>query len=317
MTTQNWPQLKTISPAYQLIKERGLAKHLEELQAYGLTVIPPEKIGDPTILERARAAILKLTEDRTGVKHDIDTGEHGEFDVAGSNDSQYLIYSFFESDRVFEEIIQHKMTLPLVEYFIGTACQLSSLTCFVKWQNPHGYGEGLGLHDDTGTYDGPLPGVVPHTFNTNWILTDYTKDNGAFCIVPGSHKLCRHPKPGEGVEDAVPIEAEAGSVLVFHGNVWHGAFPRINPGLRLSVNAYYCGRHFRVQEDFHGRISKEMLARNNARFRQLVNYDDPWGWTDKRGPIPYCLRDRWESLSKSERQAARDELYKSIAVKIK
>ena len=43
MTTQNWPQLNTISPAYQLIKERGLAKHLEELQAYGLTVIPPEK----------------------------------------------------------------------------------------------------------------------------------------------------------------------------------------------------------------------------------------------------------------------------------
>ena len=158
--------------------------------------------------------------------------------------------------------------------------------------------------------------MVPHTFNTNWILTDYTKDNGAFCIVPGSHKLCRHPKPGEGIEDAVPIEAEAGSVLVFHGNVWHGAFPRINSGLRLSVNAYYCGRHFRAQEDFHGRISEEMLARNNARFRALVNYDDPWGFTDKRGPVPYYLRDRWDSLSKSERQKARDEIYKNIAVKI-
>ena len=59
-----------------------------------------------------------------------------------------------------------------------------------------------------------------------------------------------------------------------------------------------------------------MLARNNDRFRQLVNYDDPWGWKDKRGPVPYCLRDSWESLDNNERQAAKDELYKNISVKI-
>ena len=43
MSTKNWSQLKTISPAYQRIKERGLLGHLEELESYGLTVIPPEK----------------------------------------------------------------------------------------------------------------------------------------------------------------------------------------------------------------------------------------------------------------------------------
>ena len=89
-----------------------------------------------------------------------------------------------------------------------------------------------------------LPAVGLHKRNTNWLLTDYTKDNGALCIVPGSHKLCRHPKQGEGVEDAVPVEAPAGSVCVIHGNLWHGAFPRINPGLRITIVADYCGRHF-------------------------------------------------------------------------
>ena len=108
--------------------------------------------------------------------------------------------------------------------------------------------------------------------------------------MPGSHKLCRHPKPGEGVQDAVPVEAPAGSVLVFHGNVWHGAFPRKNPGLRLSVNAYYCGPHYRTQESFWGRITDEMLARNGDRFRELVHYDDRWGFQDARGPVPYHAR---------------------------
>lgn len=44
MTSLQWPQSRTISPAYQWIMERGLSENLEELEAYGLTVIPPEKI---------------------------------------------------------------------------------------------------------------------------------------------------------------------------------------------------------------------------------------------------------------------------------
>ena len=290
MSTLTWAELNTVSPAYKLIKERGLTKNLEELEAYGLTVISPEQLGEPRILERAREAILRIAEQRTGVQHDIETGKHGKLDGAGSNDSQYLLYAFLEKDPVFEEIIQHASTLPLIEYYLGANCQLSSLTCFIKWKNDIGYGPNLGLHSDSGLYrNGPLPSM-PHVFNTNWILTDYTKDNGAFCVVPGSHRLCRHPRNGEGADKAVPVEAPAGSVLVFHGNVWHGAFPRVNDGLRISINAYYCGPHFRTQERFQGRISDAMLARHDDRFRQLLGYDDPWGFSDERGPVPYRLR---------------------------
>ena len=291
MDTTAWNGRATMPPAYRLIKELGLEKNLTELEAYGLTIITPEQIGDPSVAERARQAVLRIAEARTGVKHDVETGAHGAMDVMGANDSQYLLYSFLEEDTVFEEIMQHKMTLPIIDYYLGEDCQLSSLTCFIKWQNPQGYGPSLGLHDDSALYRaGPLPGGSPHVFNTNWILTDYTLDNGAFCIVPGSHKLRRHPKRGEGVEDAVPVEAPAGSVLVFHGNVWHGAFPRKNPGLRLSINAYYCGAHYRTQECFRGRISEAMLARNGKRFQQLVGYDDIWGFDDARGPLSWYKR---------------------------
>ena len=60
MTPQPWSQLQTVSPAYQRIKELGLLEHLEELEAYGLTVIPPEKVGGDRLLERMRAAILRI-----------------------------------------------------------------------------------------------------------------------------------------------------------------------------------------------------------------------------------------------------------------
>lgn len=286
----DWMNLNTVTPAYREICERGLERNLEELEAFGLTVITPEQIGDPSLVERAREAILRIAEERTGVIHDIETGTHGKLEGAGSNASQYLLYAFLEKDPVFEQIPVHPTTLPLIDYYLGPGCQLSSLTSFIKWQDDVGYGPGLGLHDDSSAYRaGPLP-ATPHVFNTNWILTDYTLDNGAFCIVPGSHKLRRHPRPGEGADKAVPVEAPAGSVLVFHGNVWHGAFPRKNPGLRLSINAYYCGPHYRVQENFRGRISDEIFDRNSPRLRQLLGYDDVWGFEDQRGPIPYSAR---------------------------
>ena len=98
------------------------------------------------------------------------------------------------------------------------------------------------------------------------------------------------PKPGEGVGEAIPVEVPAGTVVVFHGNLWHGAFPRKHPGLRLSIAAYYCSRYFREQESFRGRVTEEMLARNGDRFRSLVQYDDIWGFQDERGPLPYQMR---------------------------
>ena len=104
-TTRDWAELKTVSPAFKLIQERGLTRNLEELEAYGLTVITPEQLGEPRVLERAREAILRLADERTGVEHDIQTGAHGTLDGQGSNDSQYLLYAFLEKDPVFEKIM--------------------------------------------------------------------------------------------------------------------------------------------------------------------------------------------------------------------
>ncbi len=155
-----------------------------------------------------------------------------------------------EKDPIIEEIIQHPLTLPLIDYYLGSGCLLSAFNGIVKWQDPVGYGHTMGLHADTHLYPfEPLPDP-PMVFNTNWCLIDYTKDNGALAIVPGSHKLRRHPKPGEEVDQAIAVEAPAGSVIVFIGTLLHGAFPRINPGFRLWVTAYYSAFYCRTQEHY-------------------------------------------------------------------
>ena len=48
------------------------------------------------------------------------------------------------------------------------------------------------------------------------------------------------------------VVAPKGSLIVFRGATWHGAFPRKTPGMRISVANYY--RHLMVtsQEDIQG-----------------------------------------------------------------
>lgn len=302
MNTQAWKnQMKTMPSTYKVIKELGLSKNLEELDSFGITVIPPDQIGDPNLLEQCREAILRIAYERTGVKHDLKKGTHGTLDNSATSMHQYLLLAILEEDVVFEKIIQHPITLALVEHYLGTTCLLSSLDAFIKWQDPEPDEQNLGLHSDDHLYQGLYLPDPSQCFNTNWILTDYTKDNGAFCVVPGSHKFRRRPKPGEGVEDAVPVEATAGSILAFNGNVWHGAFPRKNDGLRLSLSVFYGAFHYRVQENFQGRISDEMIARNGERFRKLLNLEDVWAYKDSRGAIPWRERSttkNWSDLFK-------------------
>jgi hypothetical protein len=145
--------------AYGRVRGLGLETHLIELETYGVTVLPPEMIGIARHLERLRAAILRVAHARTGVAHDIDTGAHGVLDVMGANDAQYILFALLAEDRVFEEVACCEHTLALIEYYLGVHCRLSSVASFVKWANPVGYGEHLGLHCDGGDYPPPLPGT--------------------------------------------------------------------------------------------------------------------------------------------------------------
>ncbi len=100
---------------------------------------------------------------------------------------------------------------------------------------------------------------------------------------PGSHRLFCQRRPGDGVKRAVAVEAPVGSLIFWHGNTWHGAFPKKTDGLRLNLTSYICNRHMKTQERYQGAVPPEMLARHGERFARLLGADDPYGW-DETGP---------------------------------
>ena len=266
---------------FKRIRELGLEKHVFELDSYGFTVVPPAQVAERAFFERMRETVLRVCKERTGVEFRLDrNGEFGHYEAQPQSDGQFLLFYLLMADRVFEEWVLNPTLYTLIDYLMRGQQQVSSLTSFVKWK---GKRENLGLHSDCPPdRDGRLP-ACSDVANAAYCLTDYTLDNGAIAMVPGSHAWCRQPRPGEGENSAVPVEAEAGSLIVWHGNTWHGAFEKKTDGLRLNVTSYHCHRRLKNQENYQWRVTQDMLDRNPPEFARLVGADDQMGW-DERGP---------------------------------
>ena len=269
---------------YAPIQELGLERNLVELETFGYTVVPPQKVAPAEFVERVRDAVLRVLCERTGVPHSLErSGNPGRYGAQPRTKSQFLLYYLLFEDRVFEDWLENPVLQALVSYTMRDRAQLSSMTSFVKWKGD-GYGPNMGLHSDSpASPEGVLPATHDAVCNGTLCLTRYSHEDGAIAMVPGSHRLFRQPRPGDGVDRAVAVEAEVGSLVFWRGNTWHGAFPKQTDGLRLNLTTYFCDRALKTQERYQGAVPDEMLARHGSRFARWVGADETYGW-DARGP---------------------------------
>jgi hypothetical protein len=261
------------------VESLGLGAKVSELEDRGYVIIEPDRVASPQFIERIKNAVLTIAEKRTGVAHSVDrNGDSGRYDSQPQQPGQFLLYYLLFEDRVFEEWIMNPTLQALISYLMRDQGRLSSLASFVKSKDGN-YGEGLGLHADAppGT-TGALAVEHDDVCNAALVLTDYTLEDGAIAMVPGSHRYGRMPKPGEGVSEAVPVEAPAGSLIFWKGNTWHGAYPKLTDGLRLNVTSYVCHERIKTQENYQRKITRAMLERNTPAFAKFLGAGDAYGW---------------------------------------
>ena len=67
----------------------------------------------------------------------------------------------------------------------------------------------------------PVPDAC-FIINSIWMLTDFSLENGATQLIPYTHHSRRVPRPDRDYkEHRVSAEGPAGSVVIFHGSIWH------------------------------------------------------------------------------------------------
>jgi hypothetical protein len=246
MKIGDWPTTPELAGIYRQARALGLESNLAELEAFGFTIVEPDRLA-PAKFQRALAEALKSLCDSEAMDHVLLNGFEAPPTAARN------LFHVPAKGPVFVEAMMNPVVLTLAKYLCGASLRLYSTVAFVKSEP----GQATRLHSDAIGTPPPLPSGG-HMCNASWLLTDYTRQNGCFALVAGSHRYCRHPTAaeqpvvlgGSGEEICIPIEAPAGSLLIFHGNMWHGAYPKQDHSLRSHIAFAFCRNYVEPAESF-------------------------------------------------------------------
>ena len=166
----------------------------------------------------------------------------------------------------FLSLLTHPQILPLVRHVLGDGCMVSSFTANIACKG----GTAQVLHTDQSTF--PLYIKEPVVCNVAFMLSDFTNDNGATRIIPGSHLDERKPVEDMLGAETIAAEAPAGTAMVFEGRVWHGTGANITDDPRHVALAYYCKPWLRTQEAFLLTLSDAVLEKADDELKYLLGH---------------------------------------------
>jgi ectoine hydroxylase-related dioxygenase (phytanoyl-CoA dioxygenase family) len=176
------------------------------------------------------------------------------------------VYNLLAYGKVYERIPVHEHVLPVVEGVLDRGCLISSLSSIAILPGE----TAQPIHADDQLI--PIPKPHPPTVcNSMWALTDFTEANGATRIIPGSHLLDHSPDYGAPY-DSIAAEMPKGSVLIWHGSLWHGGGANTTSERRVGIAMNYCAGYIRQQENQQLGLPRELVAGFEPRLRELVGY---------------------------------------------
>jgi len=141
------------------------------------------------------------------------------------------------------------------------------------------------LHRDDDIFRLPHPHPV-FEVNVMWAVTDFTAQNGATRVVPGSHlwESGREPEPGS----EVPAAMTAGSALFWLGSTWHGAGANTTDTPCIGVYAGYSLGWLKQEELMQVALPPETARSMPEVLQRLIGYElkgtITLGWLDGQDP---------------------------------
>ncbi|WP_431275520.1 phytanoyl-CoA dioxygenase family protein [Variovorax ureilyticus] len=208
-------------------------------------------------------------------------------------------------DPLFWRVPLQPQVLALAERLLDPELLLSSLCSLTLGPGQ----EAQPLHEDTQQLPLARP-RAPIAVNAIWALSDFTPDNGATHIVPGSHRETAPPPYGADIP-TVQATMKAGSVMLFDSALWHKGGANTTGARRYALSCYYCAGWMRQQENLQLGIPAEVARRFPRRLQELCGYSiykGQYGHIDNRDPITLLgaegRRTVWEAsdLKKKRRE---------------
>ena len=257
------------------------AEHVERVARDGYTIVE-DAIGADLI--------EALTDDLARLERELEI-RPADNSFEGANTLR--VYNLLVHGALWQEVPVHESVLPVVEGVLDHGCLISSLSSVNIGPDE----TAQPIHADDMLI--PIPKPHPPTVcNSMWALTDFTEANGATRIIPGTHLADQSPNYGQHY-DSIAAEMPRGSVLIWHGSLWHGGGANQTDERRVGIAMNYCAGYIRQQENQQLGLAPSLVRTFSPRLQELVGYgiyNGLIGHIDKRAPADVLLGDENSSM---------------------
>jgi len=167
------------------------------------------------------------------------------------------------------ELVMHETVLDLAHRFLAPFTNKIQLHLTQVINITPGQGT-QPLHQDRLAWGGYIPAGVEPQFNTIWALTDFTLENGATRVVPGSPHWDGDRRATD--DEKTQAVMEAGSVLLYSGSVTHGGGENRSDADRTGINITYCLAWLRTEENNYLSCPPDVAKDLNPTLQELLGY---------------------------------------------
>lgn len=231
----------------------------EHIREYGLALISGQV--SPSQLALARGATYAGAEEDRRLKREADRFglDYGERNVR--------VWNVLNRAPVIRELVQLPVVLTLLREVIGWPALLGNISANIAEPGS----EGGMLHADQLFVPKPWP-AEPQGMNFAWLLDDFTADNGATEVVPGSHLAADDVDESVLAEAAVPVVAPAGTLMVFESRVRHRTGCNRSDKPRAALFGWYTTPIYRTQENWFLSLDKQVVESASDELLVLLGY---------------------------------------------
>src|SRR5438270_10410279 len=235
-----------------MISPGTTAEALERLDAQGFVVL--ERLLTPAQIDALREEVLPLAL----------AGPLGRNPFEGER--THRVYALLAKAETVAPMVEHPRVLDIVDHllepnYLLTACQVIHLLPGETEQ---------AVHFDDGFYSIPRPRPSV-SISTIWAVDDFTAENGATEVIPGSHRWDDAQLPDQDDPRLRPVVMPAGSAVIFHGTLWHRGGANRSDAPRCAISPQYCQPWARQQENMMLAVGAR-AARYSERIRAMLGY---------------------------------------------
>lgn len=197
----------------------------------------------------------------------IDATPHGSDDFSGRTTKR--TGALIARSPASRELVTHPLILDVTGRLLHQASSFQVHLTQIISIGPDSPGQSI--HRDEWAFDFfPFPSDVHPQCNTIWAMTDFTEENGATRVIPGSQEWPADLK--HSVDETLPVEMTKGSCLLYTGKVYHGGGSNRSDAVRTGLNLTYCVAWLRQEENQYLSCPTDVALTLDDELLKLMGY---------------------------------------------